>query len=421
MTIEELKALLVEERDAVTDAIKSEYEERDTKRADEHKTVMEELEKLKDEYEKQIGDLCKVADRKNLPPGDEEPKLWKNLGTFAIDVFRWGLGNHSDAMKTYVEKAATDALSEAVDSEGGFLVPEEFRAELLRQAIELADLLPRCTEVPMATNTVKIPYMKDTDHSGGTIHGGIRFYFVAEKVQATETEPQFGQVELSLHDMIGLYSAGNSLLEDSPISLGAVMEAAFKEAFSWQMDYEILNGTGAGSPQGILNAPVLVEVAKETQQEATSLVYTNVINMWARMPNRNKRNAVWVMNDDVIPHLYKMNLSVGTGGAPVFLPENGAASAPYDRLFGRPIAYTEHCQTLGTKGDIYLGDFTQYLIGRKVGSTLQAESSLHLRFDYNQQVFRFVYRVAGASWWPAALTPRHSSNTMSPFIALADR
>jgi hypothetical protein len=47
--------------------------------------------------------------------------------------------------------------------------------------------------------------------------------------------------------------------------------------------------------------------------------------------------------------------------------------------------------------------------------------SIHLRFDYDESVFRFIFRLDGAPWWPAALTPYKGSNTQSCFVNLADR
>jgi HK97 family phage major capsid protein len=141
--------------------------------------------------------------------------------------------------------------------------------------------------------------------------------------------------------------------------------------------------------------------------------------MYARM--YDKTNAIWMANDDTFQQLASMSLSVGTGGVPVWLPANGASGKPYDTLMGKPLVWTEHCQTLGTKGDIYFVDWTQYLVGQKSGGQVAFASSIHLKFDYDQTAFRFVFRVDGTPWWPAALTGRYSSVTLSPYVALNTR
>ena len=64
------------------------------------------------------------------------------------------------------------ALNEGSGEAGGFLVPEEFRAELLSLALEEAVVRPRATVIPMASNTIKIPRIKDTSHASN-VHGGV--------------------------------------------------------------------------------------------------------------------------------------------------------------------------------------------------------------------------------------------------------
>ena len=128
------------------------------------------------------------------------------------------------------------------------------------------------------------------------------------------------------------------------------------------------------------------------------------------------------MNSDVIPELFQMSLSVGTGGGPAFLPASaGAVPRPNDSIFGLPIFYPEQCQTLGTVGDIYLADMSEYVTITKGG--LQAASSIHVGFLSDQTVYRFVFRVDGQPLWSAALTPFKggAGNSTSPFVALATR
>jgi len=105
----------------------------------------------------------------------------------------------------------------------------------------------------------------------------------------------------------------------------------------------------------------------------------------------NPASSVWVANPAVLPQLCTMALSVGTGGVAVYMPANGAAGKPYDTLFGRPIIWNEQCSALGTVGDILLCDWSQYLVGQKSGAEagVQFDTSIHLKFDYDQTAFRF--------------------------------
>jgi hypothetical protein len=74
-------------------------------------------------------------------------------------------------------------------------------------------------------------------------------------------------------------------------------------------------------------------------------------------------------------------------------------------------------QTLGTAGDLMLVNWSQYLEGTY--QPLQSAESIHVRFVNNERAFRFTMRNDGAPWWRSALTPKHSSNTLSPYVRLA--
>ena len=90
------------------------------------------------------------------------------------------------------------------------------------------------------------------------------------------------------------------------------------------------------------------------------------------------------------------------------------------RLLGIPVIISQHCQAVGTPGDIYLLDLSQYLVLTK-GDGIQAAMSIHLFFDYNVSTFRFNFRVAGKPWFQAPITSKYGSYTLSPFVNLATR
>jgi HK97 family phage major capsid protein len=95
------------------------------------------------------------------------------------------------------------------------------------------------------------------------------------------------------------------------------------------------------------------------------------------------------------------------------------SNAPYSTLLGRPVLTLEQCSEIGEVGDIMLVDLSQYLMIDKGG--LSATSSIHVRFLYDESVFRFIYRCDGQPVWDKALKPYKGEATVSPFIALAKR
>lgn len=314
--------------------------------------------------------------------------------------------------------ARLKVLGESQGDQGGFLVPEEFRAELLMNTLEMAVIRPRARVLPMAGLTVRIPAIRDVSHATN-VFGGVQGYWTPESGTFTQTEPTFAQAVLTAKKLMGGTRIGNELLRDSAITLEPLINTLFAQAIAYFEDDAFMSGVGGGQPLGILNADALVSVAKESGQAATTLVTENVIKAYSRMLPQSIARAVWVMHPDVQPQLYTMSLSVGTGGAPMFFPAGGLTGSPTPTLLGRPIVFSEKCQTLGTAGDVYLVDLSYYLIGDRMA--LEMASSPHVRFNTDETDFRFIQRVDGRPWIDSALTPRNGSNTLSPFLAIAAR
>jgi HK97 family phage major capsid protein len=137
------------------------------------------------------------------------------------------------------------------------------------------------------------------------------------------------------------------------------------------------------------------------------------------MHPRFKRNAVWMVNPDTWPALASLTRAVGVGGVPVFMPPGGLSGAPYSTCYGKPVIETEYNDTLGTEGDIVLTDWGQYYLAQKNG--IQAQSSIHVRFLYDEMTFRFIWRVDGRPKFVSPLTPFKGSNTLGPIVTLAVR
>ena len=135
----------------------------------------------------------------------------------------------------------------------------------------------------------------------------------------------------------------------------------------------------------------------------------------------SRRNAVWLINQDIEPQLDAMAFDpAATSKTPVYLPPGGVSNAPYASLKGRPVVPIEACSTLGTQGDIILADMTQYWAITK-GQDVRQDVSMHLYFDQGLMAYRFTFRVTGQPIWGASLSPENGSNTRSCFVALDTR
>ena len=310
------------------------------------------------------------------------------------------------------------ALGSGAGADGGFLIAEDYRAEVMRIALESAIVRPRARVIPMGGPTVRYPMIRDTTHASNW-YGGITANWVPEGGDlSTVVQPTFGQVALTAKKLTAYTEAPNELMADAAVALESLLMQLFPEAIAQFEDDSFLNsGVGAAAPLSVLNADALIGVAKETGQDADTIVWENIVKMYSRMLPASLGRAVWVANIDTFPQLAQMSLAVGTGGAPVWL--NSGVGGPPNSILGRPLIFTEKAETIGDAGDLMLVDFGYYLIGDRQAMTV--DSSPHVRFTTDKTVWRFIQRVDGRPWIDSALTPRYSTATLSPFVSLAAR
>ncbi|MEV7470264.1 phage major capsid protein [Streptomyces kronopolitis] len=307
-----------------------------------------------------------------------------------------------------------NAAGSVSPADGGFLVPETLRAQLLQIALEQSVVRPLATVIPMDSARVPMPIIDSTTNRG-SVFGGMIAYWGEESAALQDANPQFGRVELDAKKLTGLSAVPNELLQDSIVSFASLIETLWPQALAFSEDSAFMTGTGSGMPLGFFGAKnkAALAVARTT---SSKIQYTDIVNMYAQMLPSSLSNAVWICAPDALPQLLQMSLDVGTGGNSVFVV-NAAGPAPMT-IFGRPLIISEKAGQLGARGDIAFADLSYYLIGDR--QTMTADSSTDYRFGSDQTTFRIIQRVDGRPWLQSAITPQNgSSKKLSPFIELA--
>ncbi len=322
---------------------------------------------------------------------------------------------------------ATTFGSEGTGADGGFAVPPDFRTSIMETILGEDSILSRCDQITCSGNTFTQPVDETTPWQ---TTGGIQALWDGEATAANQSKPQLTERVVKLHKLRALVPMTEELLEDAS-AMDSYLRKKAPEKISFKMNFALVQGTGAGMPLGVLNSPAKIAVAKNGGQVNNTLVATNIQKMYNRMYGPLRSRAVWLVNQEVEPELYKMSLpgTDNTGTAVTtwgvwganYLPPGSLSSTPYATLMGRPIIPTQACNQLGFEGDIIFADFNEYLALLKSGPNPRLDISMHLWFDQDLTAFKFVLRAGGVPWWSAPAQPRAGSNTYSPFITLADR
>jgi HK97 family phage major capsid protein len=302
-------------------------------------------------------------------------------------------------------------MAMGTDSLGGFLVPEEFRADILSAALERGIVRPRALQQPMSTDKLNIPVLVDSSRATA-IYGGITCQYPAEgdDLAGTMVAPKIGQVGLSTKDLVAFAYLSNALAADAP-NFEQFMKTAFGKALAFYEDVDFIWGPGGARPLGIMNATATVSV---TRAANGALGWADLRKMAGRLLPGSWATAVFLVSPDALVALYAVTLASTVAG---FHVDTG-------RLFmGIPIIVTEKCSALGTTGDVILADFQGYVIGDRsmviAASAETSYSSGSYGWLQNQTAWKIWQRYDGQPILSAAITPYKGANSLSHFVTLS--
>ena len=305
-------------------------------------------------------------------------------------------------------------LVEGTGTDGGYLVPEEFLAELVQVGDPYEEVVfPRARKIPGRRRSIRVPVLDQTGTPAANYkieyYGGVYAHWTAEAGAKTEVEPDFKQLELVAHKLAGYTQASDELLADAAVGLDSMLRQLFAGAVRFRRDYAYLRGTGIGQPLGILNSGALLTTARDVANQISANDIHSMLSIF--LPTSiGKGSTAWVASPGTMEFL----LALGDGTNYIWQPDAQGGIPMY--LYGIPIMFSEKLPWLGTQGDILLADFSYYYIYDRQG--LQIDVSEHYAFVNDLTTWRFVYRTDGQ---PSLSDPLYIDTThqVSPFVVLA--
>lgn len=358
--------------------------------------------------------------RKKVAPSAPQGSSFKSMGEMLNSILLWSKGLKRDERLKWYDDAKGEIMQvkdmvENVGASGGFLVPTEFIANLYAIMAESNFVRQRCTIIPMRRRSVSLPVLDQTGTTAGIPHwfGGMQFYWAEEASEKTSTDAAFRKIVLTAHKLIGYTRASDELLDDSAISLDALLtgEMGFVGGANWMEEYAFLQGTGVGQPLGVINAGATISVPRAADG---SIGFGDLADMVENfLPSGN---GVWIITQSAKSDIIQMN---GPSGNPSYIWQPNARDGIPGQLLGMPVIWTEKVPTIGTAGDVVLADWRYYLLGDRQAVTV--ESTQFDRWRYDETSWRMVHRVDGQPWLSSPLTLQDGSTQISPFVILSDK
>ena len=269
-----------------------------------------------------------------------------------------------------------NVLSEGVQADGGYLVPEEFERQIVT-GLDEANVVRSLAKVITTSAERKIPV--------AAAHSAAQW--TAENAAYTESNPTFDQKTIDAFKLTDLVKVSIELLQDSAFDLESYIAGEFARAFGIAEEQAFCVGTGINQPAGIftanggtvgVNAAAAVAI---TADELISLVYA--------LKSPYRRNARFLMNDATISAIHKLK---DNNGAYLWQPSLQAGQP--DRLLGYELHTSPYVPTMAAGAlTVAFGDFKNYWIADRAGRTVQRLNEL---YSTNGQVgFVATERVDG--------------------------
>jgi len=335
--------------------------------------------------EKEIEDLTAAIDRQqraeareaelnrpvNTPITERPAKQVEEKTGRASNAYKEDFGAHLRG-----QRLVHNVLSEGVQADGGYLVPEEFERQIV-MGLDEANVVRGLAKVITTSAERKIPVA--ATHSTAA--------WTAENGAYTPSDPSFDQKTIDAYKLTDLVKVSIELLQDSAFNLEEYIAAEFARAFGIAEEEAFCVGTGTGQPTGIFTAnggQVGVTAGATnaiTADELISLVYS--------LKSPYRRNAKFLMNDATIAAIRK--LKDGNG---VYLWQPSLQAGEPDKLLGYELYTSPYVPTVAAEAlTVAFGDFKNYWIADRSGRTVQRLNEL---YSTNGQVgFVATERVDG--------------------------
>lgn len=249
-----------------------------------------------------------------------------------------------------------NALQEGVDSEGGYLVPDEYENTLI-MGLEGSNVIRAHAHAFTTSNGVhKIPVVA----SKGTAS------WIDEEGAYTESDDVFGQEQIDAHKLGTIIKVSEELITDSVFDLEQYFTAEFARRIGSKEEEAFLVGNGVKKPTGLLNETGGAQLGV-TAASATAITADELIDLYYSLKSPYRKNAIWILNDSTIKAIRKLK-----DGSGQYLWQPAIKDGEVNTILGKPYFTSSYAPEIGSAAkSILFGDLNFYWIGDRQGITFK--------------------------------------------------
>jgi len=290
-----------------------------------------------------VSRLDKLEARLNRPAIITDPVETKS-------VERKAFGNYLRVGKRDMDPVEMKALSVSVDTAGGYLAPEEFTLDFVRDLVPFSPI--RSLADVRTTRAHTVTYPKRTAITNALWKG--------EAAAMGQSEPAFAEGEIAVKELTTEVVINNQLLEDARADIDGEVRLALSEDFGSKESVAFVSGSGNLDPEGIMTA---AGVGESLNGHATNLSADALITMMYALPAAYRNRGTFVMNGSTLAAIRKLK-----DGQQNYIWQPAYQAGAPETILGRPVVEAEHMPDIAANAfPIAFGDFkTAYRIYDRV-------------------------------------------------------
>ena len=270
--------------------------------------------------------------------------------------------NFWNAMRSkFPSPSVVNALQVGTETEGGYLVPDEFEHTLI-EALEEENFFRRiATVIHSNSGDRKIPVVASKGSAA----------WIDEEGTYGESDDAFGQISLGAYKLGTLIKVSEELLNDSAFPLEPYITREFARRIGTKEEEAFFTGDGSGKPTGILAATGGADIGVTTA--GATITADDVIDLYysLRVPYRKK--AKWIMNDATVNALRKLKDTTGQ-----YLWEPSLVAGTPNKILGCEVITSPFMPSVAAgEKTIAFGDFSYYWIADRTGRTFKRLNELY--------------------------------------------
>lgn len=249
-------------------------------------------------------------------------------------------------------------MSEGTNSAGGYGVPVFIDPSIILTAQGSANpFLTIATQKDVNTNAWK-----------GVSSDGVSWSFDAEGAAVSDDSPTLAQPVVNVFTARGFIPYTIEVGEDYP-GFASEMSTLLTEGYDELLVDKFTRGSGSGEPLGIvtaLDADSTVEVLLAT---AGTLATADISKAYTQLPQRFRRNAVWLSGSEVSIKIRQLGPS-----AYLSRPVNSLSDVQVDPIAGKGMYETPYMTDLTNTSHTnvaVIGDFRNYVVARRGGMNVE--------------------------------------------------